>query len=247
MKKLLALSTVIAMLVGCAAAPDNSALMARKEAVAAVSKVEIFYNGQDELAVIDRGGSSMTGMAGLFGPVGMLMALGADAGSKLTMAERAEARSKAFTAAVDQGTSPRTLNQQFAESLASRIRATGREVRLTPTKRISGDLSKSTFPETQFTAGYTPLVVRITTGYGASDAMSMYRPIIVVEQSLKNGDPTRVHQNIYRSQRDEPSYMRYDSLLEQHAAAHEGLRQGLAAAVDPVYQRMFMPGTASAN
>ena len=239
MKNLFVLLTVVSVLAGCATAPDNSAaLQARKDTIAAVSKVEIFYNGDDELVVIDAGGSGMAGMGGLFGPIGQLMAIGADAASKLSVAERAEARSKEFTAAVKGGTSPRTLNQQFAEKLATHIQATGREVKITPIPRAKGELAIA-FPEVAVTPGYTALLVRITTGYGAVDALSSYRPTIVIEQSLKNVERRNVYFDIYKADIGEPNYMMYGTLLEQHVAAHEGLRQGLVAVADPVSRRMF--------
>lgn len=242
MKKLIALFSAAIVLAGCASGPDKAALQARKEALATISKIEIFYNGKDELGVIDGGGSSMTGMAGLFGPIGLLVAVGVDAGSKLTLAERAEARSKEFTAMIGKSETAQTLNRQFAEELATRIRASGKEVKITPVQRIKGgDLASSKIPDIQFTPGYAPLFLRITTGYGAKDALSSYRPVIVIEQALKrDGQEKTLYQNTFTSPTDEPTYMAYSTLLERNKEAHDGLRRGMVNAADTVYKSMFV-------
>lgn len=241
MNKFIALFAVAIVLTGCAAGPDKAALQTRKEALTTISKVEIFYNDKDELVVMDGGGSTMAGMAGIFGPVGMLVALGADATSKLTLAERAEARSKEFTALVGKSETAQTLNRQFAEELASRMRAGGKEVKVTPVQRIKGDLASANMPNASFTAGYAPLVLRITSGYGAKDALSRYKPIIVIEQTLKrDGQEKALYRNTFTSPADEPTYMAYSSLLERNKEAHDGLRRAMVNAADAVYQSMFV-------
>lgn len=243
MKKTIALLTAALVLVGCAAGPDKVALQARKEALAKISKVEIFYNGKDELAVIDGGGSSMTGMAGLFGPIGLLVALGADAGSKLTLVERAGARSKEFTAVIGKSETAQTLNRQFAEEVATRIRASGKEVKITPVGRFNGDLASSKIGDAEFTPGYAPLFLRITTGYGAKDALSSYRPVIVIEQALKRDSQEKtLYQTAFTSPTGEPTYMAYSTLLERNKEAHDGLRRAMINAADAVYKSMFVPG-----
>jgi hypothetical protein len=86
-KRLISLLTIAVVLTGCATGPDKAALQARKQALANITRMEIFYNGKDELAVVDGGGSSITGLGGLLGPIGLLAAVGADADSKHTLAE----------------------------------------------------------------------------------------------------------------------------------------------------------------
>ena len=243
MKKLWALFIAALLLAGCASGPDTAALDSRKTELATMPKIEIFYNDKDELVVMDGGGSSMAGLGGIFGPVGMLFALGADAASKLTLAERAEARSKEFSALVSKSETAQTLNRQFAEELATRIRAGGKEVKVTPVQRIKGDLGSASMPDASFTAGYAPLVLRITTGYGAKDATSSYRPIIVIEQALKrDGQQKALYQNTFTSPGDEPNYMAYSSLLERNKEAHDGLRRGMVNAADAIYKSMFVVG-----
>jgi hypothetical protein len=219
--------------------PDKAALQARKDATNKLPKIELLYNEQDDLVVMDLGGSNMTGMAGLLGPIGLLMAAGIDASSKLSMAERTEKRSKEFTSVVQKNATGGGLNRQFAEQLASRIRAGGREVKVTPTKRAIGALSKMSTPDTQPSPDYAPLVIRITTGYGAKDATSSFQPFIDIGYQLKNAEKIVVYQSSYVKRPDQPSYFTYDALLTQHAAAREGLVLGLAGAVDSVYRGLF--------
>lgn len=241
MKKLLGLLTVALLLVGCATKPDTASLDSRRAALATMPKIEIFYNDKEELVVIDSGGSSMAGMAGIFGPIGMLVALGADAASKLTFAERAETRSKEFTALVGKSETPQTLNRQFVEELAARIRAGGKEVKVTPVQRIKGDLDSGNMPDASFTDGYAPLVLRITTGYGATDALSRYKPVIVVEQALKrDGQEKALYRSTFTSPADEPNYMAYSTLLERNKEAHDGLRREMVNAADLIYKSMFL-------
>ena len=241
MKKLIALLTAGVMLAGCAAGPDKVALQAQRDAIAKIAKIEIFYNGDDELGVLDGGGSNMTGLAGLFGPIGLLVAVGVHANSRLTMAERAQARSKEFTTAVAKSGSEQTLNRQFAEALAAPIRATGKDVKITPTQRIkAGDLDSEGIPEVQITPGYAPLILRITTGYVAKDALSSYRPTIVIEQALKrDGQERPLYKNTFTSPVEEPSYMSYSTILDKNKEAHDGLRRGMVSAAEAVYKSMF--------
>ena len=241
MKKLIALLTAAMVLAGCATGPDKVALQARKDALEKIAKIEIFYNGSDELVVLDGGGSSMTGIAGLFGPIGLLVALGADASSKLTMAERAEVRSREFTVTVGKSGSEQTLNRQFAEELAAPMRAIGKEVKITPIQRIKDkDLGREEIPDVQITPGYAPLILRITTGYVAKDALSSYRPIIVIEQALKrDGQEKPLYKNTFTSPIEAPSYMSYSTVLEKSKEAHNGLRRGMVSAADAVYKSIF--------
>ena len=207
MKKILILTVSLILLAGCATGPDKAALAARKQATDPLTKVEILYNAPEELVVLDGGGSGAAGFSALLGPVGMLIALGVNAGSKLSAAERAEARSKEFTAAVRKSVAAQEMNQQFAQALAARIRASGREVKLTPTKRANGPLPDIKVPEVQQAADYAPLMVRITTGYGAKDSTSAFRPLVTIEYVLKKSDQSTVHQSTFSSASGEPSYM----------------------------------------
>ncbi len=162
-----------------------------------------------------------------------------DATSKLSMAERTEKRSKEFTVAVQKDAPAPGLNKQFAEQLAERIRAGGREVKVTPTKRATGALSRMSTPDALINPDYAPLTVRITTGYGAKDATSSFQPMITIEYQLKQDEKVVVHQSSYVKRPDEPTYFTYGALLDQHAAARQGLTVGLTSAVDPIYRGLF--------
>lgn len=239
MKKLIPLLVAATLLAGCATNARQAVLQARHDATQSITKVELIYNEQDQLVVMDGGGSGFTGMAGLLGPVGLLVAAGVDAGSRGTMADRTDRRSKEFMAAMKNSGMTLSLNRQFAEQLAARLEGSGREVKLTPAKRATGKLSEMQVPDLQPTTGYNTLILRITTGYGAPDTTSSYTPVIVVEQLLKDEQQSVLYQTNHTPRVGEPTYFLYDGLLKDTAGAYEGLKQGLATTVQPAYLGMF--------
>jgi len=241
LQKLTSLLVATALLAGCAAEASKPALQARQDAATrSAAKVELIYNEEDQLIVTDGGGSGLTGFAGLLlGPIGALLALSIDTNSRMTMAARTDQRSKEFTAAVKNSGAAMTLNRQFAEQLAARLRESGREVKLTPFMRATGPASEMKVPELQPTPGYSTLILRITTAYGAADATSSFKPFISVEQLLRDERQSVVHQTAHTADVSEPTYFSYDGLLKDTAVAHGGLKQGLDRVVQPAYAGMF--------
>lgn len=238
MKTLVSLLAAAALLAGCATNTPEPAPQVRHDATRSITKIELVYNAQDQLSVMDGGGSAIVGWAGVFGPVGTLVALGVEVGTRVTMASRIERRSKEFTAAVkNSGAMP--LNRQFAEQLAARLRTSGREVKLTPAARVDGELARMQVPGFQSTPGYSTLIVRVTTTYGAPDMTSSFRPFVAIEQSLRDEQQAVLHQTTHTSDLEEPAYLAYDGLLQDTAKAQDGLRQGLFRIVQPAYAGMF--------
>jgi hypothetical protein len=228
-----------ALLSGCATNTSQPAMKARYEAARSIEKVELIYNEEDQLIVTDGGGSGLTGFAGLLGPIGAILALTIDTNSRMTMAARTDQRSKEFTAAVRNSGATMTLNRRFAERLAARLRDSGREVKVTPFMRATGQLAEMQVPELRPTPGYSTLILRITTAYGASDATSSFKPFVLVEQLLRNEQQAVVHQTSSFADVTEPTYFLYEGLLKDTAGAHQGLRQGLDRIVQPAYAGMF--------
>ncbi|MDQ0591345.1 hypothetical protein [Variovorax paradoxus] len=225
---------------GCAADAARPKLQARQDATRSAAKVELVYNEEDQLIVTDGGGSGLTGFAGLLlGPIGALLALSIDTNSRMTMAARTDQRSKEFTAAVKDSGAAMTLNRQFAQQLAARLRESGREVKLTPFMRATGQAAEMKVPELQPMPGYSTLILRITTAYGAADATSSFKPFISVEQLLRDERQSVVHQTAHTADVIEPTYFSYEGLLKDTAVAHEGLKQGLDRIVQPAYAGMF--------
>ncbi|MDQ0591346.1 hypothetical protein [Variovorax paradoxus] len=238
MKTLVSLLFSAALLAGCATSTPEPAPEVGHDATRSITRIELVYNEQDQLSVMDGGGSAIMGWAGVFGPVGTLVALGVEVGTRVTMASRIERRSKEFTAAVkNSGAMP--LNRQFAEQLAARLRAGGREVKLTPAARVDGELARMQAPGFEPTPGYSTLLVRVTTTYGAPDMTSSFKPFVAIEQSLQDEQQAVLHQTTHTSDLEEPAYLAYDGLLQDTAKAQEGLRQGLAGIVQPAYAGMF--------
>jgi len=239
LKTLTPLLVAAALLSGCATNTAQPALQARHEATRAIEKVELIYNVEDQLIVTDGGGSGLTGFAGLLGPIGAILALTIDTNSRMSMADRTDRRSKEFTAAVRNSGAAMALNRKFAEQLAARLRESGREVKVTPFMRATGQLAEMQVPELRPTPGYSTLILRITTAYGASDATSSFKPFVLVEQLLRNEQQAVVHQTSSFADVTEPTYFLYEGLLKDTAGAHEGLKQGLDRVVQPAYAGMF--------
>ncbi|QFZ85352.1 hypothetical protein GFK26_22585 [Variovorax paradoxus] len=239
LKTLTSLLVAAALLSGCAANSVAPALQTRHDATRSIEKVEVIYNAQDQLIVTDGGGSGLTGFAGFFGPIAALLAISADTGSRMTMAARTDQRSKEFTAAVKNSGATMALNRQFAERLAARLRESGREVKLTPFMRATGEHAQMQVQELPPTPGYSTLILRITTSYGAADATSSFKPYVWVEQLLRDEKQSVVGQTLQVADVSEPTYLLYDGLLKDTAGAREGLKRGLDQIVQPAYVEMF--------
>jgi len=239
LKTLIFLLVAAALLSGCAANTVAPVLQTRNDATRSIEKVEVIYNAQDQLIVTDGGGSGLTGFVGFLGPIAALLALSVDTNSRMTMAARTDQRSKEFTAAVKNSGAPMALNRQFAERLAARLRHSGREVKLTPFMRATGETAQMQVQELQPTPGYSTLILRITTSYGAADATSSFKPYVWVEQLLRDEKQSVVGQTLQVADVSEPTYLLYDGLLKDTAGAREGLKRGLDQIVQPSYVAMF--------
>jgi len=240
MNALVALLAAAAVLLsGCAATRSpEPAPQARHEATRTATRIALVYNDEDLLTVMDGGGSAIVGWAGVFGPVGTLVALGVEVGTRVTRAERIERRTGEFTTRAKQGGAV-PLNRHFADLLAARLRAEGREVRLVPVARVERLDDVLQAPGFAPTPGYHTLVVRITTTYGAADMTSSYKPFVAIEQSLKNENQAVLHQTTHTADLEEPAFLAYDGLLQDTAKAQDGLRRGLSQILRPAYAGMF--------
>jgi hypothetical protein len=240
MKALVPLLAAAAVLLsGCAAtrAPEPSP-QARHDATRTATRIELVYNDEDLLTVMDGGGSAIVGWAGVFGPVGTLVALGVEVGTRVTRAERIERRTGEFTTRVKQGGAV-PLNRHFADLVAARLRASGREVKLTPVARVDRPDDVLQAPGFEPTPGYSTLIMRVTTTYGAADMTSSYKPFVAIEQALKNEHQAVLHQTTQTADLDEPAFLAYDGLLQDTTKAQEGLRRGLSQILRPAYAGMF--------
>ncbi|MBB3214377.1 hypothetical protein FHW67_003694 [Herbaspirillum sp. Sphag1AN] len=237
------LACVIALSAGCASTPEH---VPQKETARAdiekITKVDIFYHPA-EYSVVDAGGSSLSGLASFLGPIGTLAGAALDAGSKLTVAERATARSKEFTALIeDAGTPEITLMQ--AERLAERIRESGREVRLISVKRPLGKMSAmdASDPEAA-TADYMPdrarLVLRVTPGYRAESAMSSFQSVMTTAFVLRDAEGKHLVSYSLRKQDNGETYMAYEGLKEAAATAAASLLKDALAQADDVFVMTF--------
>lgn len=243
MKKLISVAIIVALLSGCATQTPAYVMQKKnsRQAIEKIRNVEIFYHADDDYTVVDRGGSGMTGMAGLLGPVGLLVALGADAGSKMTVAERAKERTKEFSSAMRSSLPDGGLNAQFANKLADLLRESGRTVKLTQIERPSGSerLAASTAKNLNLTEDFAPVVLRITAGFGAESATSSYKPFVAAEYVLKNTAGNVLVENRETINNDSKTYMTYQGLLEDHKEAGEMLRKDILLLALVAHKKLF--------
>ena len=238
MKTLVFLLAAAALLAGCAT--HQPELQARPEATRSLAKIELLYNEEDQFTVVDGGGSAIVGLAGFLGPVGTLVSLGFEVGSRANLGERNARRSKEFMAALkNDSTAAPSLSRQFAENFAARLRESGREVKLTPAYRVNGPVAEMRALGHRPTPGYGTLTMRITAAYGAPDSTSSFKPFVAVEQVLRDEQQSVVHQATHTADLAQPAYFMYEGLLQDSKGAREGLRQGFAQAVQPAYSVMF--------
>ena len=202
-----------------------------------ITKVEVFYHPA-EFAVVDLGGSGAAGMAGILGPVGMLIALGMDASSKLTFKQRVEARSKQFDAAV-KTSSLSDVNLLQAEYLAQAIRRTGREARISKIERPLGGDAKAM----AMGLGWKPaddhagMVVRTTVGYGAESATASYKSIAINDFLLTDADGKTLAFGRAQRKDNGVTYQTFSGLLESHKTAVNSLTQDLIRNADEAMKK----------
>jgi hypothetical protein len=237
MKRIITICTIAVMLVACAGRPKQ----ATNEEPEPLShpRVEIVYNAKSELAVLDTGATPTVGLGGLLGPVGVLVAIGADVASRSNSMDQVASRSKRFQQAIEESQGELTLHREYAERLAEAMRATGREVKLTPSNRATGAARKMELAGLTATPGYEVMLLRITAGYGAPSLTADFRPIISVEYALRDDKLQPITWNSVTSNRGGPTYFAYDTLLKENKAAYEGVRQELFATVGRVMNNDF--------
>lgn len=91
------------------------------------------------------------------------------------------------------------------------------------------------------TAGYTPLLLRLTTSYIAADIYSDYRPMAVVEAALVSTSDSRylTYQTLTGGLTDAKKYPTWDALKADVPGARAQLRQALLAQAPQVKKALF--------
>lgn len=237
MKRTISVSIFAVLVAACANRPAQTVV--EEPEPLSYPRLEIVYNAKAELGVLDTGATPTVGLGGLFGPVGALVAIGVDAASRNNSINQVESRSKRFQQAVQDSAGELTLHKEYAERLAEAMRATGREVKLTPSERATGAARKMELAGLTVTPGYEVMLLRITTGYGAPSLTSDFRPVVMVEYALRDDQLKPITWNSVMSNQAGPNYFSYDTLLKENKAAYEGLRQQLFATVGRVMSKDF--------
>lgn len=242
MKYFVSTLLTIALLSSCAS--QQVATPSLKEVnrvkVNSISKVEVFYH-EDIYSIIDLGGSGLSGLSGLFGPLGTLVGMTADSASKGTMKSRAETRSEEFTKYVLQDNTS-SLSYDFANALADKLKAEGKQVKVTKINRPMGDnsLVLSTTSDITPTSDYARLILRITPGYGAQSATSSYQSLMLIETLLQDeyGGPISEYKVTKRNFSE--SYFTFAGLLSDHKKAFNDLKVGAISTTPSFYSGLFV-------
>lgn len=213
-------------------------LRAAAAAATAQSKLELFYDVDEEIVVVDSGTSNMLGMAGIFGFVGLIAATAAAGANAATTVDRTKARSKEFTNKLREDAAALDINRRFVEAYASTLRAEGKDVVLTPlTSRAKGGVPK--MPDgLERREGYAALVVRLTKGYSAPDSASSYSMVAVVEQALYGEAGALIHDGT-RKLSGGPTYTFYASLLTNRREAFEAIDAAIMGSVEGARRSLF--------
>ncbi|MEO7640085.1 MAG: hypothetical protein ABIU07_01605 [Ramlibacter sp.] len=92
------------------------------------------------------------------------------------------------------------------------------------------------------TPGYTPLLLRISTGYGASEALAAFKSYVVVEYALvnpANGRYLTDGKSIARNEPAGPTYLVWESLLVDAIKARQQVQKSLFAMQQQVFREVF--------
>lgn len=221
MKKLFAIVTAILFLSGCAGIPQKEA---HKAEISAIKNIEIFYHPDSYgVIVIESGG---------------LFAL-----ASIGESSRIEQRSKEFTNAIHESFPDKNLNLSFAQKLAEKIRASGREVKITKIDRPVGDwniFKTDAYIKAPKTPDYAPLALRVTTQYVANNFMTGFASVVDVTYQLGGADGKGELINLWETGGGKgETYMKFDSLLAAHKDAYKEIQTELMSLSPKVYSNIF--------
>lgn len=225
MKYFFKISTLFLLLIlsGCATRASHPKNVSNVNEIAALKKIEIFYNSQAYAVIVQSGGG--------------LLAL-----ASIGEADRIAARSEALTAAMGKSFPDQDLNLQFAQALADKLQERGVEVKITRIERPVGDIDirkTRQYIDAPKTPGYATLVLRATTRYIAPSFAQGFKSAVQVSYVLVDPqqDRTLIRTTDVETGSGE-TYATFDNLLSSHAAAHEQSRVDLLSLVPRIYTKL---------
>ncbi|WP_243759311.1 hypothetical protein [Achromobacter insolitus] len=216
--------------------------LANQAAIQSGKPVEVFYH-DDQFVIMDLGGIQATNVLGILGPVGLLVGITAQMAHKLDSGARTARRSEEFSKLIDRSFPGQSINQAFATQVGDWLVKNGRGVKVTKVMRPSGsdDLAASVSEDMVPTEGHMQLLLRLSTGYGATSATDTYKPMTIIEYALKDEDGkvlmSRSFDRIYGE--SEKTFLTYASLLEDHKGARDELGARLNFWSEPLYTEIF--------
>jgi hypothetical protein len=230
---------LIAFVAGCATPPPRPVYLQQKEAnkelILSSKQIEIIYH-PDEYSVVDIGGTKAQGLLGALGPVGLLAGFAALIAHSATKESRAESRSAELTKLMADHYAEQSLNKEFATQISTLLQGTGHTTLLTPLP-----LSADSVRNYQGTEGYAQLWLRTSLGYGAASLTDSFKPVVLVEYTLKDSTGKRLTSRTYTKYftDSDHTFLTYSSLLSGYQQAHDELQTRLAEMSKPMYTEVF--------
>ncbi|WP_152680213.1 hypothetical protein [Chromobacterium subtsugae] len=222
---------------GCSSAkkPRKNKYLAQASSAAAIKNIDIYYHKAD-YGVMDLDGSSGLQVGGLFGAVGLLASLGAEAASRATAKDRSVARSEEFSKLMNSLDGDNDIDLAQAKKLADMLTASGRTVRLVEIKRPQAErLLLDQTPNLPDSDENAVLVLRTTLGYGAESATASYKSIVVTEYVLQKINGEVVHRGKQTIHDDGQTYMTFSGLKEAYVETHQALGKDAQTIADRIF------------
>lgn len=190
-----------------------------RNAIAAITKIEIFYpvEYRYEVVLAQQASSGQSG----FGLLGALVNLAVDASQKGNY----QLRSDEFTQKIKALPGYTDIATDTVKKTAELLRGTGREVKISSMPAVKDDAALSLPKGISAAPEFGVLLVRPLHDLIAIDAYSSYKPTMTYEFKLQDSAGKAVWTDKVSLRREDISYATYLSLLEKTADAFSVLQK----------------------
>lgn len=230
MNRRIAIGFLVVLLAACGSKTPRPPRVAGEPAPLLYPKVEIVYNARTELLVVGNRQLPMLGLSVTRGHSTVSIASSIDLASREQADATVVERSRLFQSAVENSLNqrPLPLNAEFAERVAAELRATGREVKLTPADMARGSPRDMEIAGYVSTPGHATVLLRIVTPYEAADLLSPFHPISQISYRIRDAAQGKIAADDISYRRGGPAYYTFDAMLKDAGGAYKGLQQQLA-------------------
>ena len=206
-----------------------------KNAIAAVTKIEIFYPVDFRYDVV-LAQNATSGQSG-FGLLGLVVNLAVDASQKGNY----EIRSNEFTRKVKALPGYTNIATDTVEKAATLLRDSGREVKISVMPNVKDDASLSLPKSVVVAPEYGVLLVRPLHDLIAMDAYSSYKPTVTYEFKLQDSAGKLIWTDKVSQRKEDVSYSSYSVLSEKIADAFSVLQKMSAAVPAELLKKLTTP------